>query len=187
MDDNAEHATCENAAALVPSYLDGELSEAQAGPLRAHLLQCPACREVAKDLKSFKRWFVDEAPPAVPPGFAARVARRAFAGDLGLAPAGETARAPAGPGSASADGRLLVFVLRLTAAAAALLLCLAAALQLQARPTSGDELQAEDLDLVWEEIYGLESAAPQAAPPAGSERADDGAAEPPEPLEPNGR
>ncbi len=153
MDDNAVHATCESAAALVPSYLDGELSEAQASPLRAHLLQCPACREVAKDVKSLKRWFVDEGPVAVPPGFAARVARRAFAGDPGLevAPAAQ---------AGAADGRLLDFVLRLTAAAAAVLLLLAAALQMKARPTSGDELEAEDLDLVWEEIYGLEPASP---------------------------
>jgi hypothetical protein len=38
------------------------------------------------------------------------------------------------------------------------LLGLALTLQLRARPTAGDELQAEDLDLVWEEIYGLEPA-----------------------------
>lgn len=168
MDDNSVHATCENAAALVPSYLDGELSEAQAAPLRAHLLQCPACREVAKDLKSLKRWFVDEALPEVPPGFAARVARRAFAGDPGLSPGDEPATVA---GRGPADGRLFAFVLRLTAAAAALLLGLAAALQLQARPAAGDELEAEDLDLVWEEIYGLEPAPAGAVLPGGPERA----------------
>jgi anti-sigma factor RsiW len=176
MDTNV-HPTCDNAIALVPSYLDGELSEAQAAPLRTHLLQCPACREVAKDLKGLKRWFVAEPPPAVPAGFAARVARRAFAGDPGLA-------TPAfGAPRERAEGTLLTFVLRATAAAAALLLLLAAGLQLQARPTAGDELQAEDLDLVWEEIYGLDTALPAApkaraelgapaekTPPAGPER-----------------
>ena len=83
-----EHAmkpTCDDARALVPSYLDGELSEAQASPLRAHLLDCPACRGVAKEGKALRRWFEFEpAPVSVPAGFAARVARRAFAGDPGL-------------------------------------------------------------------------------------------------------
>ena len=183
MDVNSEHQTCENAAALVPSYLDGELSEAQAAPLRTHLLQCPACREVAKDLKSLKRWFVEEAPPAVPPGFAARVARRAFAGDPGLEGAEALAPAAAGPGPA--DGRILAFTLRLTAAAAALLLGLAAAVQLHARPTSGDELEAEDLDLVWEEIYGLEPAVAETLPPEAAAPVD--APAPPGAAEQDGR
>jgi hypothetical protein len=175
MDDNAVHPTCDNAAALVPSYLDGELSEAQAAPLRTHLLQCPACREVAKDLKGLKRWFVEEPPPAVPAGFAARVARRAFAGDPGLA---------AVPAAAPSEGAIFSFVLRLTAAAAALLLCLAAGIQLQSRPAAGGELQAEDLNLVWEEIYGLDAAHPAADPRAAQaeraekvEHADQGGAE----------
>ena len=175
MDASSMHKTCESAAALVPSYLDGELSEAQAAPLRTHLLQCPACREVAKDLKSLKRWFVQEDPVAAPPGFAARVARRAFAGDPGLASPAAHAQ------TANADGRLLAFVLRLTAAAAAVLLVFAATLQMRARPTSGDELEAEEFDLVWEEIYGLEPAAPETAP-GGPGQAEAPSAAPEEPA-----
>src|ERR1700752_2002103 len=78
--------SCDETRKLVPRYLDGELSEAQASPLRTHLLDCPACREVAKEGRSFHRWFeaVEPVPVAIPAGFAARVARRAFAGDPGM-------------------------------------------------------------------------------------------------------
>jgi hypothetical protein len=53
---------------------------------------------------------------------------------------------------------------------------------MKARPTSGDELAAEDLHLVWEEIYGLEPAAspvpgvllpPEPAPDASSAARED--------------
>ncbi len=156
--------TCEKASALVPVYLDGELSEAQAAPLRSHLLQCVACREGAKSGKALKRWFVAAAAPAIPQGFAARVARRAFAGDPGLTSQAEgdaeRGRAPEG------EGALFQFTLRLTAIAAGLLFFLALGLQLRARPAAGDELQAEDLNVVWEEIDGLADAAPPQAPAA---------------------
>lgn len=150
MRDNAMQITCDHALPLVPSYLDGELTEAQAAPLRTHLLGCLGCREAAKDAKALKRWFVVEQAPAVPAGFAARVARRAFAGDPG-----ETVTKPVG--GADTEGALLPFVLRLTVAAAAVLLFLAAGMQLQSRPTESDELRADDLDLVWEEIYGMDA------------------------------
>lgn len=143
--------TCDNASALVPSYLDEELTEAQAAPLRRHLLACPACREVAKELTALKRWFVADAAPAIPAGFAARVARRAFAGDPGtLVPqeAPELGERPAG-----ASGEVLPFVLRLTAAAAAVLLVFAIGIRMQTIPDSSEGLRADDLD-VWGEIYG---------------------------------
>jgi len=120
---------CDDARALVPSYLDGELSEAQASPLRAHLLDCPACREEAKQGKTLKRWFEFEpAPVSVPAGFAARVARRAFAGDPGLLvpePPAVRQRRP-----------LLPFLLLATAVAAALLFVLAVAIQRENLPRS---------------------------------------------------
>jgi anti-sigma factor RsiW len=119
--------SCDAARPLVPSYLDGELSEAQASPLRAHLLDCPACREVAKEGKSLQRWFEAEPDPIpVPAGFAARVARRAFAGDPGLLvpePPAVRQRRP-----------LLPFLLVATAIAAAVLLVLAVAIQRQSLP-----------------------------------------------------
>src|SRR5687767_11962997 len=77
------NAVCRDASALIPSYLDGELTEAQAAPLRKHLLSCQACRGSAQSEKNLKRWFVEAETPAVPKDFAARVARRAFAGDRG--------------------------------------------------------------------------------------------------------
>src|SRR5260221_648219 len=61
---------CQNSRSMIPSYLDGELTEAQAGPLRQHLLGCQACRGSAQDLKNVKRWFLRSATAAGPKGFA---------------------------------------------------------------------------------------------------------------------
>jgi anti-sigma factor RsiW len=119
--------TCDDARPLVPSYLDGELSELQASPLRTHLLDCPACREVAKEGKALARWF--EAEPArieIPAGFSARVARRAFAGDPGLL-------VPEAP-PVRARRPLLPFLLVASAVAAALLFVLAVAIQRESLP-----------------------------------------------------
>ena len=81
---------CGDVSALVPGYLDGELSEEQAAPLRRHLLSCPDCRAAAQDLTSLRRWFPAPEPAGVPAGFAARVARAAFAGvEPGQRPAPE--------------------------------------------------------------------------------------------------
>ena len=119
--------SCEDARPLVPSYLDGELTEGQASPLRMHLLDCPACRESAKQGKTLQRWFeVDPKPVSIPPGFAARVARRAFAGDPGvLVPE---------PPAVRPRRALLPFLLVATAVAAALLFVLAVAIQRQSLP-----------------------------------------------------
>lgn len=123
--------TCDDARTLVPSYLDGELTEVQASPLRTHLLDCPACREVAKEGKSLQRWFEFEpAPVDVPAGFAARVARRAFAGDPGLLVPEPPPRRP--------RRTLLPFLLVASAIAAAVLFVLAVAIQRESLPrTSG--------------------------------------------------
>jgi anti-sigma factor RsiW len=100
--------TCQDALPLVPSYLDGELSQARAGLLRKHLLDCQACRASAQDSKSISRWFVQPARAefAAPSGFAARVSRRAFAGDTGsLEVALPAPRGTAGRSSSSSAQR----------------------------------------------------------------------------------
>ena len=133
--------SCQHARPLVPSYVDGELSEEQSHPLREHLLDCRDCREVTKDAKSFQRWFVDDAPEGlVPDGFAARIARRAFAGDPGVL-------MPAAPQAIEEQtetkaGTLLPFLLKASTVAAGLLLGLAIAIQKRGLPES-DDLRAE--------------------------------------------
>lgn len=143
---------CEEARPLIPAWADGELSEAQAAPLREHLLACHECRNGMQGLRALKRWFVQpEAGALVPAGFAGRVARRAFAGDTGERFAAEPVPAAVGAGSVDEGGRLLQFVLRVTAAAA--LVAIAVAIGLQARELpGGSRLQADDVGLTTEEI-----------------------------------
>ncbi len=140
---------CDNAAVLVPSYLDEELSEEQAAPLRKHLLACPTCRELAKDGTNLSRWFADDEPFEVPVGFAARVARRAFSGDRGLLPdtAPEAISADLPPDAAARGGKrqtpLLRFVLTATSIAALVLFVLAMAIRWRTLP-EGRGVQADD-------------------------------------------
>jgi len=70
---------CDRSKSLLAAYVDGELAEALAGPLRKHLMECGACRTAASEAKALASWFVPTAPIAVPAGFAARVAARAAA------------------------------------------------------------------------------------------------------------
>ena len=148
--------SCENARPLLAGYLDGELSQEQAAPLREHLLDCLDCREGAKDAKVLRRWFVDEEAPRAPEGFAARIARRAFAGDPGrsgvLIPEAPVASADLGTGSGAeattGRGRMLPFLLTASTVAAGLLLCFAVAIQRRGLPES-DDLRA-DTPAPWE-------------------------------------
>ena len=122
---------CANARSLVASFLDGELSEEQSTRLRGHLLDCPECREAAKVEQTTKRWFREAVleTPEIPGGFAARVARRAFAGDPGMSAANE---------AQSGRGELLPFVLKLSAVAAATLFAFSILIQRQSLPASGE-------------------------------------------------
>jgi anti-sigma factor RsiW len=136
-----ETITCQGARSLISSYLDGEVSEVQAAPLRGHLLSCFACREIAKEGTALSRWFhplaeEDRLAGRAPAGFAARVARRALAGDPGLLIPQRT--------GAPSDRRHLSFVLWLCAAAAAVLFVLAIALQRGTLPR-GDQLEASPI------------------------------------------
>ena len=154
---------CQNARSMIPSYLDGELSEAQAGPLRQHLLDCQPCRGSAQDLKNIHRWFVQPAAAVVPAGFASRVARRAFQGDTGETLVGATLpRGEVGaPRGDEERGRLLRFVLTCTAAAAAILLVLSIGVRQLALPHS-DRLVASpvspSLDKALDELDRLNRA-----------------------------
>jgi anti-sigma factor RsiW len=144
---------CERAETLVPGYLDGELSEAQAGPLRKHLLSCPTCRGKAADLTNLKRWITAAAPKtpfAVPQGFAARVARAAFTEQPlseEFVPRPARATAPTGP----AEGSVLPFILGLTSVAAAMLLSFSFLLGVQGQP-SGSDLSAQPMPDMLPEI-----------------------------------
>lgn len=159
---------CRDVLPLVPLYLDGELVEAQAAPLRKHLLACPACREHAQSEKALKRWFVPVPEVAVPTGFAERVALRAFHG--------EPAAAGAAPLNAQADLGLRRFVLWAVAAAALVLLTGSIALQLSERPRS-DRLQASELPELWKQLEAPERGA-RPAEPAHAPAPKTGAARP---------
>lgn len=137
---------CRQAEPLIPSYLDGELSEVRAAPLRKHLLDCQPCRAGAQGEKNLKRWFAPAAASAIPKGFAARVACRAFAGDAGEGQLGEVVLQPhAAPTirSGESEERILQFVLGLTAAAALIVIALAVSMRTWNRP-SGTSLRATD-------------------------------------------
>ena len=148
---------CKQQQTLIPSYLDGELSEAQAAPLRQHLLACQGCRNAAQGERSLKAWFQAEAAVTVPDGFASRIARRAFEGDTGELDA---------PLPANAPTPILRFVLTATAVAAGLLLVLSVALRSSELP-SGDRLRADSdtlqpLDQVLRELDAANATAERA-------------------------
>lgn len=149
---------CKDARPLIPSYLDGELSEAQASPLRKHLMDCHECRAAAQGEKALSRWFVPAEAAPVPAGFAARVARRAFAGDTGSFSASDVASK-----DVAAQGKVLQFVLRMTAVAAVFLMVLAIAIRTQGLP-SDNTLMADDstlrsLDVIIKELEEREDRA----------------------------
>lgn len=159
------NARCEQAAALVPGYLDGELSEEQAAPLRRHLLSCPDCRAAAQDLTSLRRWFPTPDPVAVPAGFAARVARAAFAG---VEPGQRVPDAAPAPTRAGAGPDLLPFLLGVTSVAAGLLFTFALLLGSADRP-SGRQLVAEPLPEILRELDELNAADADVEPEPGAD------------------
>lgn len=135
---------CTQARAQIARYLDGELNEAQAAPLRAHLLECPSCRAELQDAKSLSAWFVAPEATPVPTGFAARVAHRAQRGDRGaLIAMPAPASGPAALETAEERDPLRGFVLSAVAVAAVVLLALSIALRRLELP-EGRGLQAED-------------------------------------------
>ncbi len=176
--------TCSDARPLVAAYLDAELSEARASLLRKHLLDCHACRTGAQDGKNLKRWFSAAREQdlalasTVPSGFAARVARRAFSGDVGSDRLGGGALATGGANGGAAiaaprnraESGVLRFVLTATALAAGLALLLALAARLRGREV-GSSMSADDrvpvpVRQVIEDLERLNAAGTVAPPPA---------------------
>ncbi len=152
---------CKDCLPLIPGYLDGELSETQAAPLRQHLMDCRVCRKALSGEKALKRWFEADAEAGVevlpPPGFAARVARRAFAGDTGES---VVVGSPV-----PSEAPILQFALRATAAAAALLLVLSAWLRNVGLPDGGNvaaDHRPRSLQETLDELNELEAPSVQA-------------------------
>ena len=163
---------CQDARASIQAYLDGELNEERAAPLRRHLMDCQPCRGSAQSEKNLKRWFSKaQAPlPAVPRDFSARVARRAFAGDPGerySEPRTITVQSGVGVGAMAAisapDERNLRFVLALTAAAALVLMVLSIAIHGLDLPSSS-HMRADTGMSAQEALKCLDQLNHQAAP-----------------------
>ena len=167
---------CQSAQPLIPGYLDGELSDHQAAPLRQHLLDCPGCRASVQETKNLRAWFVDDAEVEVPQGFAARVTRRAFAGDTGITELQPAQPEPLAPvASATGETPVLKFVLHLTAAAAIVLFAVSLAMQRQGRP-GGSELQAQPtLHEALERLDNLNEEPDSGEEPTGEDPRDDAA------------
>jgi hypothetical protein len=158
--------SCNDARRLIPGYLDGQLQEAQAAPLRKHLLDCQPCRASAQSEKNLSRWFVQPKSVAVPRDFAARVARRAFAGDRGER-FSEPVLAGAGGGAVLSmrdEQRNLRFVLTMTAAAAALLLMVSLGIRSLSLP-SGTSMLAENAMTIEQAHQALDRLNSSAATP----------------------
>lgn len=171
---------CKECLPLIPSYLDEELSEAQAAPLRQHLMDCQQCRMGLSGEKAFRRWFEHEpvVEVAVPAGFAQRVARRAFAGDLA---SGDRDDARTGQERERLETPLLRFALMATAVAAGILLAVSM-LVFQSRLPDGDRLQAgvmQSKEDLFEKIENLNDPARTtgAGPESGAEALKDMAQE----------
>lgn len=144
---------CHDSRTLIPSYLDGELSEHQAAPLRQHLLDCQACRKAASGQKALGRWFEHEpaSDVAVPAGFAERVTRLAFAGAVP-----RSSEEPLETAGAT-EATLQSTVLWMTAAAAAVLLVVSGMLAQLPRGDGSNLRAGEDqtLEETLEEIDAL--------------------------------
>lgn len=67
---------CENYAALLDPFVDGELSPDEMARVQAHLDECPACRAYVDDALAIRAAFPDAEDTPVPDGFAESVMAR---------------------------------------------------------------------------------------------------------------
>lgn len=155
-----KHQTCTKFQSLIPGYMDGELSEEQAAPLRQHLLSCQACRGAAQGQTNISNWFNAQPAPEIPADFAARVAQAAFSQPVMAEVPDhlpELVVQPAPPIEKPVEPSILTFVLTLTSVAAGLLICLALFMAQDEQP-SETELSAEPLPSILEELDRLNGA-----------------------------
>ncbi|MCI2058512.1 MAG: zf-HC2 domain-containing protein [Oscillibacter sp.] len=61
---------CEEYAALLDAFADGECTEAEAARVREHLRSCPGCRAYLEELQQIRDAFPRDDDVEVPPGFA---------------------------------------------------------------------------------------------------------------------
>lgn len=135
---------CDVVRALVPTFVDDEVTESVGSTVRRHLMDCPACRASVQEEQTLRQWFVPGPEVEVPDGFAARVARRAFAGDVGLLPVTPPPARTASDGRSG--GRVLAFTRTLVAVAAGGLVAVTLVLAGAQRPEVADLDAGKDLD-----------------------------------------
>jgi len=61
---------CEEFAALLDAYVDGELNESEAARVKAHLETCPGCRMYVENIRAIRAVFPSAEETDVPDGFA---------------------------------------------------------------------------------------------------------------------
>ena len=71
---------CDEYAALLDDYVDGELTPAEADRVRDHLTVCPGCRAYVDDALAIRAAFPDAEDTEVPEGFAEGVSAAIRAG-----------------------------------------------------------------------------------------------------------
>ena len=93
--------TCQEFAALLDLYVDGELPPAEAERVQAHLETCGVCRSYVDDIQAIRAAFPTIEDTPVPEGFADGVMAAIRAGK---APRKRQSAPPLGPGRAAAGG-----------------------------------------------------------------------------------
>jgi anti-sigma factor RsiW len=87
---------CRDVQSRLSAFHDGELGRSEQEAVRNHLMDCPACRARATELRSISRWLAPEAAPASSAGFTQSVLARIRAGegldDLGVSEERRAAR-----------------------------------------------------------------------------------------------
>jgi hypothetical protein len=54
---------CRRMQDLIPLFIEGDLKEGQAGPVRSHLEGCPECAQIASEYRASQQWLKAYTPP----------------------------------------------------------------------------------------------------------------------------